>query len=135
MNHVVLMGRLVRDPETRYTNEGMTIARFTVAVDRRRGKDAEAQADFISCTAFGKVAEVIEKYFTKGRRILLDGRIQTGSYENKEGKKVYTTDVIVSNVEFVESKNSSSQTETAKPDMGEFMAIPEDMDDPGLPFN
>ena len=136
MNHVVLMGRLTKDPDIRYTNEGMSIARFTVAVDRRRSKDAESQADFISCVAFGKTAEVMEKYFAKGRRILLDGRIQTGSYEDKEGKQVYTTDVIVSNVEFVESKNSGgNSSDVAKPNTDDFMNIPDSVDSDSLPFN
>lgn len=136
MNHVVLMGRLTKDPDIRYTNEGMSIARFTVAVDRRRSKDAESQADFISCVAFGKTAEIMEKYFAKGRRILLDGRIQTGSYEDKEGKRVYTTDVIVSNVEFVESKSSGgSSSDVTKPGTDDFVNIPDSVDSDSLPFN
>ncbi len=109
MNNVVLVGRLSRDPDVRFSPSGMAVARFTVAVDRRGRKDSgdenQQTADFISCVAFGKTGEFIEKYFTKGKLIALSGRIQTGSYTNKEGQKVYTTDVVAENVEFVGSKN------------------------------
>lgn len=97
MNKVILMGRLTRDPEVRYTqgDNSMAIARYTLAVDRRFKRDGEATADFISCVAFGKQAEFAEKYFRQGLKVIVSGRIQTGSYTNKEGKKVYTTDVVI----------------------------------------
>jgi len=109
MNKVILVGRLVRDPETRYTTgENATcITRFSVAVDRRFKREGESNADFPNCVAFGKTGEFIEKYFKKGSRIGVVGRIQTGSYTNKDGAKVYTTDVVVDEAEFVESKGSS----------------------------
>lgn len=106
MNCVVLMGRLTKDPETRYTQEGMCVARYTLAVDRR-GK--EKSADFISCIAFGKSGEFVEKYFTQGMRVTVRGRIQTGSYTNKEGRKIYTTDVVVEDQEFAQSKSENAQ--------------------------
>lgn len=112
MNKAILMGRLTRDPEVRYTqgDNQMAIARYTLAVDRRfnRGND-ENTADFIPCVAFGKAGEFAEKYFRKGTKIAVTGRIQTGSYTNKDGVKVYTTEVIVDEQEFAESKNSSSE--------------------------
>ena len=137
MNRVWLCGRLTKDPDVRYTQgaEPMAIARYTLAVDRRK-KD-ENSADFISCVAFGKSAEFAEKYLHKGIKIAVEGRIQTGSYTNKDGKKVYTTDVVVESTEFAESKNSAQQA-PAEPaaDMDEgFMSIPDGVDDEGLPFN
>ena len=112
MNKVILMGRLTRDPEVRYTqgDNQMAIARYTLAVDRRfnRGND-ENTADFISCVAFGKSGEFAEKYLRKGTKIAVTGRIQTGSYTNKDGVKVYTTEVVVEDQEFAESKNSNSE--------------------------
>lgn len=110
MNKVILMGRLTRDPEVRYSqgDKPMAVARYTLAVDRRfnRGND-EGTADFISCVAFGKTGEFAEKYYRKGIKIAVTGRIQTGSYTNKEGAKVYTTEVVVEEQEFAESKNSN----------------------------
>ena len=143
MNSVQLIGRLTRDPDVRYSNgeTAIAIARFTVAVDRRIKKDSENNADFINCIAFGKTGEVVEKYFRKGQRIALNGRIQTGSYTNNEGQKIYTTGVIAENIEFVESKNSSSGYDSSsKPDPSQasvdgFMDIPDNVDDQGLPFN
>lgn len=129
MNTVVLMGRLTKDPDVRRTNDGTAIGRFTLAVDRMK-KD---EADFIGCVTFGKTAEFAEKYLRKGTKICGSGRIQTGSYTNKEGQKVYTTDVILERLEFAESK-ASAQPE-AKPDGDGFMNIPDDVDDEGLPFN
>lgn len=129
MNNVVLMGRLTKDPDVRRTNDGTAIGRFTLAVDRMK-KD---EADFIGCVTFGKTAEFAEKYLRKGTKICGSGRIQTGSYTNKEGQKVYTTDVILERLEFAESK-ASAQPE-AKPDGDGFMNIPDDVDDAGLPFN
>jgi single-strand DNA-binding protein len=115
MNKVILMGRLTRDPEVRYSqgNQQMAIAKYTLAVDRRRARtndSNEQTADFIGITAFGKAGEFAEKYFRKGTKVLVTGRIQTGSYTNKDGAKVYTTDVIAEDQEFAESKNSSSNS-------------------------
>lgn len=145
MNKVILMGRLTRDPEIRYSSgdSSMAIARYTLAVDRRfrRNDDPERSADFINCVAFGKAGEFAEKYFRKGTKIAITGRIQTGSYTNKDGQKVYTTDVVVEEQEFAESKGSESTggfQETAsmpKADIGDgFMNIPDGIDDE-LPFN
>ena len=115
MNKVILMGRLTRDPEVRYSqgDQSSAYARYTLAVDRRfsrnNGGDNQQTADFISCVAFGRSAEFAEKYFRKGLKIVVTGRIQTGSYTNRDGQKVYTTDVVVEDQEFAESKNASSQ--------------------------
>ena len=110
MNKVILMGRLTRNPEVRYSQgeNSMAIARFTLAVDRRFKRDSEATADFIGCVAFGKQAEFFEKYVHQGTKVCLEGRIQTGSYTKQDGTKVYTTDIVVENVEFAESKAASS---------------------------
>lgn len=115
MNNVSLVGRLTREPDIRYTDSGLSIARINVAVDRRFKKEGEPTADFPNCVAFGKTAEFIERYFHKGQRIGLTGRIQTGSYTNNDGDKVYTTDIIAENVEFVESKGSGNQSYTNEP--------------------
>lgn len=106
MNKVILLGRLTRDPDIRYTQgaEPMAIARYTLAVDRRMKREGEAAADFISCVTFGKTAEVAEKYLHKGTKIIIAGRLQTGSYTDRDGRKVYTTEVIVEDQEFAESK-------------------------------
>lgn len=111
MNKVILMGRLTRDPEVRYSagESGTAIARYTLAVDRRFKRDGEATADFISCVSFGRTAEFAEKYFRQGLKIIVSGRIQTGSYTNRDGQKVYTTEVVVEEQEFAEGKNSSQQ--------------------------
>jgi len=143
MNNVSLIGRLVRDVEVKYSKEGKSITRFTVAVDRRYKTEGQDDADFIPCIAFNKVGEFIEKYFSKGQRIALTGQIHTGNYTNKDGQKVYTTDVIVATVEFVESKNptaSSGYNADKKPtpntaNSDGFMNIPDNVDDEGLPFN
>lgn len=146
MNKVILMGRLTRDPDVRYSqtaNGSMAVARYTLAVDRRFKKDGETNADFISCVAFGKVGEFAEKYLHQGTKIVVEGRIQTGSYTNKDGNKVYTTDIYVENCEFAESKATSEQngvnTAPARPkpsnvDADGFMTIPDNVDDDGLPF-
>lgn len=109
MNKVILMGRLTRDPEVRYSagENALAIARYTLAVDRRFKRDGEATADFINCVSFGRTAEFAERYFHKGIRITICGRIQTGSYTNREGQKVYTTEVVVEEQEFAESKAAS----------------------------
>ena len=112
MNKVILMGRLTRDPEVRYSagDNSMAIARYTLAVDRRFGRrEGEATADFIGCVAFGRSAEFAEKYFRQGLKVVVTGRIQTGSYTNRDGQKVYTTDVVVEDQEFAESKAASAE--------------------------
>lgn len=141
MNKVILMGRLTKDPEVRYSqgNQQMAIANYTLAVDRRFKREGEPSADFIKCVSFGKAAEFAEKYFRKGTKIAIGGRIQTGSYTNREGNKVYTTDVIVEEQEFAESKNANSQNQTAPApdpmtDAEGFMSIPEGFEDEELPF-
>lgn len=137
MNAVQLVGRFTRDPDVRYTDGGLSIARFTIAVDRRFKKEGEQAADFINCVSFGKTAEFIEKYFGKGMRIGVTGRIQTGSYTNNDGVKVYTTDVIVEAVEFVESKSNADTRETqgmGTPGDDGFINIPDGIDEE-LPFN
>lgn len=140
MNKVILMGRLVRDPEVRYSqgNEPMAIARYTLAIDRRTKKEGEQNADFIGCVAFGKQGEFVEKYLHKGMKIAVTGRIQTGSYTNSDGNKVYTTDVVVEEHEFCESRQSgestSAPTPTTNPYGDGFMNIPEGIDEE-LPFS
>lgn len=142
MNKVILMGRLTRDPEVRYTqgDNASAVARFSLAVDRRFKKDGEQTADFISCVAFGKTGEFIEKYGHKGTKFVVEGRIQTGSYTNKDGQKVYTTDVVVEQVEFAESKasadgNATNNTSNSNtPTDTSFMDIPDGIDEE-LPFN
>ena len=117
MNKVILMGRLTRDPEVRYSagENALAIARYTLAVDRRFRRDGEASADFISCVVFGRGAEFAEKYFHQGIRIVVSGRIQTGSYTNREGQKVYTTEVVVEEQEFAESKAASDNYVVSHP--------------------
>ena len=139
MNSVQLTGRLTRDPEVRYTDGGLSVARFTLAVNRRFKQEGSPDADFIRCVAFGKTAEFIEKYFSQGRKMDLNGRIQTGSYTNQEGQKVYTTDIVVENVEFGESKGSGTSGGTQRQDPAiadsdGFMNIPDGIDEE-LPFN
>lgn len=135
MNKVVLMGRLVRDPEVRYSEAGNAVARYTLAVDRTYKRDNDQTADFIRCVAFNKSAEFAEKYFYKGIKIAITGRIQTGSYTNRDGQTVYTTDVVVENQEFCESRNASSSAAPSTPDSADrFMNIPDGIDDE-LPFN
>ena len=146
MNKVILMGRLPRDPEVRYSQgaNSLAIARYTLAVDRRFRRDGEPTADFINCVAFGKQAEHAERYYRQGLRVVVCGRIQTGSYTNKDGVKVYTTDVVVEEQEFAESKSSSDANRggfQAAPapapamDAGDgFMNIPDGIDEE-LPFN
>ena len=148
MNRVILMGRLTRDPEVRYSSgeRSMAIARYTLAVDRgfKRGDSSEQNADFIPCVAFDKAGEFAERYFRQGMRVLVSGRIQTGSYTNKEGQKVYTTEVIIDTQEFADSKGasdgSSSYQASTRPSPASastdgFMNIPDGVDDEGLPFN
>lgn len=138
MNSVQLVGRFTRDPEVRYTDGGSTIARFSLAVDRRYKSENGPTADFLNCVAFGRTAEFIEKYFRKGMRMGCQGRIQTGSYTNNDGQKVYTTDVVVESCEFVESKASQQPEENnngfGPADENGFMNIPADIDEE-LPFD
>lgn len=113
MNKAILMGRLTRNPDIRYTQgeKPMCIARYTLAVDRRFKRDGEQEADFISCVAFGRQAEFAEKYLQKGTKVVISGRIQTGSYTNREGARVYTTDIVVEEQDFAESKASAAGSE------------------------
>lgn len=148
MNKVILMGRLTRDPEVRYSQgeNSLAIARYTLAVDRRFKRDGEATADFINCVAFGKAAEHAERFYRQGLKVVITGRIQTGSYTNRDGVKVYTTEVVVEEQEFAESKavsdaNAGSYRQAPSPapapvsDAGDgFMNIPDGIDEE-LPFN
>ena len=139
MNKVILMGRLTRDPDVRYSagENSTAVARYTLAVDRRFRRDGDATADFIGCVAFGRQAEFAEKYLRQGTKIAITGRIQTGSYTNREGQKVYTTDVVVEEHEFAESKGASAGnngTTQRAADSDGFMNIPDDIGEE-LPFN
>ena len=146
MNKVILMGRLTRDPEVRYSqgaNGSMAVARYCLAVPRKFKCEGESDCDFINCVAFGKNGEFAEKYLRKGTKIALTGRIQTGSYTNKDGVRVYTTDIVAEEFEFAESKNanqtsSNSNNAGISPygpvDSDGFMNIPDEIDE-GLPFN
>lgn len=158
MNSVILTGRLTRDPRTTYSQgaEQTAITRFTLAVNRRFAKEGEPTADFIECVSFGRQAEHASRYYKQGTKIEVRGRIQTGSYTNRDGQKVYTTEVIIEEQDFAESKAVADQTrsQTQAPETnategipapqmtprqaresGEFMAIPDEVDDFGLPFN
>ena len=140
MNKCIMCGRLTRDPEVRYTQsrkgEQMAVARFTLAVDRRFAKEGEESADFFTCTAFGKLGEFAEKYLKMGTKILLTGRIQNDNYTNKNGEKVYSTQIMVDEMEFAESKKTEGQPkqeEQPKQKEDEFLAIPEGIEN-DLPF-
>ena len=144
MNKVILLGNLTRDPEIRYSQgeKQIAIARFSLAVNRRFANDGETNADFLNCTAFGKTAEFIEKYFRQGSRMSLVGRIENNNYTNKNGEKVYSVQIMVEEVEFAERKSSQSNNQTqnqnkpAQTNGGDddFMNIPDGIED-GLPFN
>lgn len=145
MNNVSLVGRLVRDPEVRYgQNESVSVAKFSLAVERKWKRDGEPTVDFINCTVFGKSAEFTEKYFRKGMRVAITGRIQTGSYKNKDGQTVFTTEIIVESQEIVQSKSESNESSaTSNAEVGkspygssgdDFMSIPEGTEDE-LPFS
>ena len=145
MNKVILMGRLTRDPEVRYSqgDSATAVGRYTLAVDRRFRRDGDASADFINCVAFGRAAEFAEKYLRQGTKVVVTGRIQTGSYTNRDGVKVYTTDVVVEDQEFAESKAASGSNSGFQPtsspapstDIGDgFMNIPDGIDEE-LPFS
>ena len=138
MNKVILIGRLVSDPEVRYSHgdNPTAVARYRLAVDRRYKRDGEPTADFVPCVAFGKNGEFAEKYLTKGTKIAVSGRIQTGSYTNKDGQKVYTTDVVVEEHDFCESRSSAGQAASpyGRPDENGFTDLPDGIDDE-LPFS
>lgn len=139
MNKVILMGRLCADPEVRYSqNENQTAAaRYRLAVDRRFKREGDQTADFIPCVAFGKAAQFAEYYLHRGTKIIITGRIQTGSYTNRDGQKVYTTDVVIEDQEFAESKGASGNSGGAAPQAADpdgFMNIPDDIGEE-LPFN
>lgn len=141
MNKVILMGRLARDPEVRYSlgERSIAIARYTLAIDRRKTQqNTDPGADFINCVAFDHAGEFAEKYFRQGLRVLVSGHLQTGSYVNRDGQKVYTTDVIIESQEFADGKrdgsgNSPRSDESRSGD--DFMDVPEGVEDEGLPFN
>jgi len=158
MNRVILMGRLTRDPEVRYSQgeRQMAIARYTLAVDRRGrrqgGDNGDQQtADFIPCVVFDRGAEFAERYFRQGMRVCVEGRIQTGSYTNREGQRVYTTEVIIDNQEFAQNKSENGESAASAPSYSRpaasarpepasasedgFMNIPDNVEDEGLPFN
>lgn len=156
MNKCIMCGRLVANPEVRQTQGGDLIARYTLAVDRRFKKDGEQNADFIRCIVFGKGAEFTEKYLRKGIKMIIEGHIQTGSYKNRDGQTVYTTDIVVESQEFAESKVAQQQSQdqpksktenhntyygsdlkgSSRDEINEgFMDIPDGVDDEGLPFN
>lgn len=138
MNKVIIIGRVVRDAEIRYSQGASStcIARYTLAVDRKFKQEGQPTADFIKCIAFGKLGEFAEKYLHKGIKIAVTGRIQTGSYKNKDGNTVYTTDVVVEEQEFCESKSSNQSQGNDRPQTSsdDFMSIPDGVED-GLPFN
>lgn len=140
MNKVILMGRLTREPEVRYAqgDNALAIARFSLAVDRKFKRNGEEDTDFINCVAFGKTADFAERYLKKGTKVVVCGRIQTGSYTNKEGQRVYTTDIVVEEVEFAESKNASSSDSTQSQSLksnnnGGFLDLSDDSKEE-LPF-
>ena len=133
MNHFVGIGRLVRDPEVRYTQSGKACAKFTLAIDRRKSSDGNQQADFIQCVAWEKTAEVISQYCTKGKKIAVEGRIQTRSYDAKDGAKRYVTEVVVNNMEFCDSKGSGTSS-TAPPEQQGMFEGSRAVADSDIPF-
>ena len=138
MNKVILMGRLTRDPEVRYSQgeRSMAIAKYTLAIDRRKTQqNSDPGADFINCVAFDRAGEFAEKYFRQGLRVLISGHLQTGSYTNKDGQKVYTTDVIVESQDFADSRRDGSGAGSRGSKDDDFMNIPDNVEDEGLPFN
>ena len=144
MNKVILMGRLTRDPNVRYTQgaESTCVARYTLAVDRRAKQEGQQSADFIGCVAFGRNGEFAEKYLKQGSKIVVTGHIQTGSYTNRDGNKVYTTDIVIEEQEFAESKAAAERNQQQEPqpqpqpetDENGFMNIPDGLDEE-LPFS
>lgn len=135
MNKVMLIGRLTRDVEMNYSANSTAVARYTLAINRPYKREGEQEADFLRCVAFGKTAELAERYLAKGMRVAIDGRIQTGSYTNRDGQKVYTTDIIVERQEFLEKRADNSPSAPDAPyDSDSFMDIPDGIDEE-LPFN
>ena len=135
MNKWIGMGRLTRDPEVRYSQNGSAVANFSVAIDRRYKRDGETTADFFNCTAFGKTGEFAEKYLRKGTKVVIEGELQNNNYEDKNGTKHYSVQIIVNQIEFAESKSSQDNTEpeTTAPADNDFVNVPDgDMDE--LPF-
>ncbi|MBC5685584.1 single-stranded DNA-binding protein [Roseburia sp. NSJ-9] len=140
MNKIIMMGRLTRDPEIRYggVNNDKAVARYTIAVDRRFKQEGQPQADFFNVVSFGKAAEFVEKYLRKGTKIVIEGELQNNDYTNKNGEKVYSIQIVTSQIEFAESKASQNHPQEPPvgnvPDEGGFMSIPDDIEDE-LPFN
>lgn len=140
MNKIIMMGRLTRDPEIRYggANNDKAVARYTIAVDRRFKQEGQPQADFFNVVSFGKAAEFVEKYLRKGTKIVIEGELQNNDYTNKNGEKVYSTQIVTSQIEFAESKASQNHPQEPPvgnvPDEDGFMSIPDDIEDE-LPFN
>jgi single-strand DNA-binding protein len=135
MNKVIMMGRLTRDPEVRYSSEGNAVSKFSLAVDRRYKREGQPDADFFNCVAFGKTAEFTEKYLKKGTKVVLDGELQNNNYTNKDGQKVYGMQIVVNSLEFAESKSSSNsdRESTQQVDSNDFMNVP-DVAEEELPF-
>lgn len=131
MNHVVLMGRLTKDPEIRYTNSGKTVGSFSIAVNRRFKSDGQPEADFFNCVTFGKQAEFVEKYLHKGTKILLGGEVQNNNYKDKDGVTHYSVSIVVDEIEFAESKSQNNNSASNNTD---FMSVPEGVEEQ-LPFN
>lgn len=140
MNKIIMMGRLTRDPEIRYggVNNDNAVARYTIAVDRRFKQEGQPQADFFNVVSFGKAAEFVEKYLRKGTKIVIEGELRNNDYTNKNGEKVYSIQIVTSQIEFAESKASQNHPQEPPvgnvPDEGGFMSIPDDIEDK-LPFN
>ena len=136
MNKIILMGNLTRDPEIRYTQgeNALAVARFSLAINRRFAKQGDTEVDYFNCTAFGKQAEFIEKYFRKGSRMLVSGRVQNDNYTNKNGEKVYSVQIIAEEIEFAERKGSGQTSGGAPEASNDFMNIPDGVEE-GLPFN
>lgn len=135
MNKVIMMGRLTRDPEVRYSNEGSAVSKFSLAVDRRYKREGQPDADFFNCVAFGKTAEFTEKYLKKGTKVVLEGELQNNNYTNKDGQKVYGMQIVVNSLEFAESKNSRNSDPASTQQVGsnDFMNVP-DVAEEELPF-
>lgn len=130
-----MMGRLTRDPEVRYSNEGSAVSKFSLAVDRRYKREGQPDADFFNCVAFGKTAEFTEKYLKKGTKVVLEGELQNNNYTNKDGQKVYGMQIVVNSLEFAESKSSSNSApaNTQQSNSNDFMNVP-DVAEEELPF-
>lgn len=133
MNKVILMGRLTREPEVSSSASGTTFARFSIAVDRKFKKEGEPDADFFNCTSFGKQSEFVERYLKKGTKVVVTGRLQNNNYTNKDGQKIYDIRVMVEEIEFAESKNSSGNQDSGSADVTDFINIAADIVEP-LPF-